>query len=189
MTTNNTEEDRKDAEELARRLNAFASSGGVMDDLCRSTMRQAARMLASAPAQPVEMPDERAAFEAWYAADANAQTKFTFTPEGIAELRDGDGYGEHRHALNFKWVGWQARAAFSAQAAPKVPDTRICAACKGSGEGGSYHVPMTMDEFEPGPCFECGGSGEAKAAPKGTAARVARREMGAGIRSTGGEHE
>lgn len=57
MTTST--EDRKDAEELARRLNAFASSGGVMDDLCRSTMRQAASMLAAAPAQPVAMTDER----------------------------------------------------------------------------------------------------------------------------------
>jgi hypothetical protein len=48
-------EDRKDAEELALRLKAYASSGGVMDDLCRSTMRQAARMLAASPA-PAEAP-------------------------------------------------------------------------------------------------------------------------------------
>ena len=54
------------------------------------------------------LPDERAAFEAWYcdqmrAAGYNAD-------EGIADLREGNHYGEHRVMLNGKWEGWQARA-------------------------------------------------------------------------------
>ena len=59
---------------------------------------------------------EREAFEAWYsdqmrAAGYNAD-------EGIAHLREGNHYGEHRVMLNGKWEGWQARASLSAETEP-----------------------------------------------------------------------
>lgn len=49
---------------------------------------------------------DREKFEAWYCADAKAQG--CSLPDGIADLRDGDGYGAHRVMLNGKWQGWQA---------------------------------------------------------------------------------
>lgn len=49
---------------------------------------------------------DRERFEAWYCADAKAQG--CSLPDGIADLRDGDGYGSHRVMLNGKWQGWQA---------------------------------------------------------------------------------
>jgi len=54
---------------------------------------------------------ERESFEAWYADHANRNSRFKFTAEGIAELREGNHYGSHRHYLNNLWEGWQARAA------------------------------------------------------------------------------
>lgn len=64
------------------------------------------------------LADERDLFEAWYVADA----PMPFTQESIKALREGDHYGAHRHALNGKWEGWQARALLSpAPAAAPVP--------------------------------------------------------------------
>lgn len=65
---------------------------------------------------------ERDAFEEWYAEDANKQTGKPgwFTPKEIAELRDGDWYGEHRMTLNGKWAGWQARASLPTQPAAQA---------------------------------------------------------------------
>lgn len=51
------------------------------------------------------------------------------------------------------------RAAFTPQQ-PADADT-ICKACKGSGDGGTYRMPFTADDFVEGPCNTCGGSGEA----------------------------
>jgi hypothetical protein len=62
---------------------------------------------------PAEGAGEREAFEAWYCADA-AVSGLNMTPKEISRLRDGDGYGKHRHTLNGKWEGWQARARSSA---------------------------------------------------------------------------
>lgn len=52
---------------------------------------------------------ERDAFEAWYC--DNAASQGYPMPDGIANLREGNHYGEHRVMLNGKWEGWQARAA------------------------------------------------------------------------------
>ena len=66
-------------------------------------------------------------------------------------------------------VGWAPfHAAPPEQQAQAEP---ICPTCKGSGEGGSYLVPVTMDNFVDGPCRECNGSGvieqaQAEAVPK-----------------------
>lgn len=71
-------------------------------------------MCAAAPSPDTGgMGDQRAEFEAWYCADA-AKHGLTFTPAEICSMRDGDGYGPERVAINSKWEGWQARAALSA---------------------------------------------------------------------------
>jgi hypothetical protein len=51
---------------------------------------------------------ERAAFEAWYVADAQAQGFPNMTADYMAGIREGEGYGDERHMLNGKWEGWQA---------------------------------------------------------------------------------
>ena len=72
--------------------------------------RLAALVEAQQPApSAAAVQDEREAFEAWYcdqmrAAGYNAD-------DGVANLREGNHYGEHRVMLNGKWEGWQARAA------------------------------------------------------------------------------
>lgn len=48
-----------------------------------------------------------------------------------------------------------------AQPEPAAPAESICSECKGSGEGGSYHVPGTMADFVDGPCRSCNGTGAA----------------------------
>lgn len=65
----------------------------------------------------------RAAFEAWYIADAKEQGAPDMSPEYMASLRDGDHYGDHRHMLNGKWEGWQA----SRQAA--LEEARVAIHC------------------------------------------------------------
>ena len=58
-----------------------------------------------------EQPSERERFERWYCEDAQKQG---VEIEDISHLREPDGgYGSHRHMLNGKWQGWQARAALS----------------------------------------------------------------------------
>lgn len=70
-----------------------------------------------APVAP-QAASEQEAFEAWYYADAARQGMDL--QEGIAHLRDGDGYGDNRIMLNGKWQGWQARAALTPAAQDKV---------------------------------------------------------------------
>ncbi|POF86276.1 hypothetical protein [Pseudomonas putida] len=69
--------------------------------------------------QPDEQPnrsvaehDERAAFEAHYAAEFSKvrSPEHPVTAEDVKGMRDGDGYGD-RYYLNGQWVGWKARAA------------------------------------------------------------------------------
>ena len=94
-----------------------------MNDVQKNAIREADNYLKaaglptySALTQRPAAQTEREAFEEWYAEDANKQTGKPgwFTPKSIAELRDGDGYGEHRVMLNGKWEGWQARASLPA---------------------------------------------------------------------------
>lgn len=59
--------------------------------------------------------DERAAFEAAYAAEFNRVRSDVITADDIASMRDGEGYGA-RPYLNGQWIGWQARAALTASA-------------------------------------------------------------------------
>ena len=54
------------------------------------------------------LPDERAAFEAWYC--DQMRTACYNANDGIAHLRKGNHYGEHRVLLNGKWEAWKARA-------------------------------------------------------------------------------
>ena len=56
--------------------------------------------------------DERAAFEAHYAAEFSKarSPEYPVTAEDVKGMRDGDSYGD-RYYLNGQWVGWQARAA------------------------------------------------------------------------------
>ncbi|KWZ43442.1 hypothetical protein WS72_11615 [Burkholderia savannae] len=63
--------------------------------------------------QAGKMVDEQAAFEAHYAKMWNAAYNNTtnHTAADVAELREGDTYGEDRTYLNASWEGWQARAA------------------------------------------------------------------------------
>lgn len=65
----------------------------------------------------VAVPDERAAFELFYAKEWRkfSQSTERFSVEFLAnelkEMRNGDQYGEHQDYLNFMWEGWKARAA------------------------------------------------------------------------------
>lgn len=56
--------------------------------------------------------DERAAFEAHYAAEFSKarSPEYPMTAEDVKRMRDGDGYGD-RYYLNGQWIGWKARAA------------------------------------------------------------------------------
>lgn len=56
----------------------------------------------------VNDPAEREAFETWYCADA--ARRGVIMPNGIAGLREGDGYTTNAIMLNGKWQGWNARA-------------------------------------------------------------------------------
>jgi hypothetical protein len=58
---------------------------------------------------PVER-DERAAFEAAYAAEFSEVRGTPYTAADVASMRNGDWYGD-RPFLNGQWAGWQARAA------------------------------------------------------------------------------
>lgn len=86
-----------------------------------------AKLRAALVAHEAQAEGEREAFEAWYAEDANTSTGRPgwMTAEGIAALRDGDGYGEHRTMLNGKWEGWQARAALAQPKAEPLTDEQI----------------------------------------------------------------
>ncbi|OWT73002.1 hypothetical protein CEY04_23185 [Achromobacter sp. HZ28] len=73
--------------------------------------------LLAAPTVPhsltVAQGDERAAFEADYAKAWNAayDNKTNHTAADVAQLRDGDGYGDDVDYLKGRWEGWMARAA------------------------------------------------------------------------------
>lgn len=82
----------------------------------RAAYRALRKLIAKAAiaSQPVSEREregelERDRFEAWYCQDA-AVSGLTFMPTEIASLRDGNGYGKDRTALNSKWEGWSARA-------------------------------------------------------------------------------
>lgn len=69
-------------------------------------------------------PGQRERFEAVYARECSRATHTSCTPAGIANLREGEGYG-HRSFLNGWWKGWQAAEAQQApqwsHAKPSVP--------------------------------------------------------------------
>lgn len=65
------------------------------------------------PVQAGELPDEREAFEAWYAKHASDVIGIDVSPEEIATCRIGDGYSEEGSYLNGAWSGY--RAALSAR--------------------------------------------------------------------------
>ncbi len=69
-------------------------------DFVETSLRQ---LLAN---KPVDIEQCRADFEKWYCEDAAKQGYLLV--EGIAHLRDGNHYGQHRTMLNGKWQGWQA---------------------------------------------------------------------------------
>jgi len=57
--------------------------------------------------------NERDAFETWYVTEMRSAGFVHATVDEVRNLRDGDHYGAHRHMLNGKWEGWQARAAIA----------------------------------------------------------------------------
>lgn len=59
----------------------------------------------------------RLAFETWYVSSAQALNLYFITMDNVASLREGNGYGEERVALNSKWESWQIdRAAYQSDA-------------------------------------------------------------------------
>ena len=66
---------------------------------------------------------ERDLFERWYCDDANA-CGMSFSPAEIAKLRNGDGYGRDRIALNSKWEAWQGRAALASPPSELLREAR-----------------------------------------------------------------
>lgn len=63
--------------------------------------------------------DERGAFESAYCEHADKETGglLICNPAEIADMRDGDHYGERHVYLNCLWRGWQLRAALASQPA------------------------------------------------------------------------
>lgn len=72
---------------------------------------RAVQMAPIEPAQAGELPDEREAFEAWYATHASDVIGIDVTSDEIANCRVGDGYSEEGSYLNGAWAGYRAALA------------------------------------------------------------------------------
>lgn len=110
-------------EELKQAISALqCAKRGHCDHAMADEAIAALEALTQRPAAQAGEVDERVAFEIWYADHANRNSRFTFTPQDIADLREDDHYGEHRKYLNNLWEGWQARASLPTQ--PAAQDER-----------------------------------------------------------------
>lgn len=78
------------------------ASQGLGNDQCGSRDEQSVDATAA-----LAKEQERAAFEAWYCAEA-AQHGLAFAPADIAKLREGEGYRSDYGALNGRWEAWLA---------------------------------------------------------------------------------
>lgn len=100
-----------------------ASASGQLNGHTKWQMWRDAVLWACAALQVKDAPglDERALFELAYAKDWQAASPLArkhsleHLCSELREMRVGDTYGEGQSYLNFKWEGWQARAALAAK--------------------------------------------------------------------------
>lgn len=91
------------------RTNLFDRAGTTSFRIARAIEQAVIAKLQ--PAQEGELPDDREAFESWYAKHASDVIGIDVTSDEIANCRVGDGYSEEGSYLNGAWAGYRAALA------------------------------------------------------------------------------